>query len=111
MTIVHINQQTHTGSILLRPDIQPFTASWFTWLQLESTTDFEFYDDNPIDDDKLCAMQKIDGIWYVVYQGHRREYREAVGSSSAVTYTNVWNTLRRVWNQASKEEGGLRRQF
>ncbi|MFL5802943.1 MAG: hypothetical protein ACJ8CR_14530 [Roseiflexaceae bacterium] len=109
--IVHINQDTRSGFIRLLPDVHPFTDSWFDWLQNDTNIGFAIYDDNPIDDDKLCSMQKEGDTWYVVYEGHKHTYREVVGSNRDMTYTNVWNTLRQIWNQANKDEGSLRRQF
>jgi hypothetical protein len=110
MIIVHINQKTRTGFILQQPAIQPFTASWFTWLRSGSTSTFGLYDDNPIDDEKLCTARKDGDTWTLLYQGHKKVYMRAVGTSDDMTYSNIWSTLRAIWNQVSREEGGLRRQ-
>lgn len=112
MLIVHFNPDTRSGHINRHPDVQVFSTSWFEWLENEAPAKMDFYvSDGQWDDDKLCSVERIDGLWYVKYAGFSRDYIEPIGPSTKLDFDNFWNTLQLVRRTARKQEGGLKRQF
>ena len=110
MLVVHIDPKTRSGKMFSHPNMQVFAKSWFQWLQNEAPPKLAFFLSDERDDEKLCSVQRIDGIWYVRYEGYTRTYLVSIGASSDLTFDNFWKALRLVEQFAHREEGSLRRQ-
>lgn len=110
--IVHCNPETRSGSIYLLPEVQVFSETWFEWLEKKAPRQMDFYiSDGQWDDDKLCSVEKIEGVWQVKYVGFKGVYHQAIGPSTEFSFYNFWTALQWVKATARKEEGSLRRQF
>jgi hypothetical protein len=110
MVAVHIDPRTRSGNIFKYPNVNVFSTSWFQWLENEAPPKMAFFLSDERDDEMLCSVQKIEGMWYVKYQGFSRNYLVSIGPSSELTFDNFWSALRLVQQFAHREEGSLRRQ-
>ena len=103
MLVVHL-------SAIPSPDSVEYATSWVAWLNQATTTTFALYDDNPIDDEKLCTVHKDGELWHIRYQGRKKIYTQLIGPSEAVTSDNLWQAMVELWEKVRTAEGATRRQ-